>query len=67
MAILVLLFLFGIPAFLAYLIALFTYKRLVKAGNDKARRNRIIIFVVSFILLSVGAIAIMLSNVSYDR
>ncbi len=67
MAILVLLFLFGIPAFLAYLIALFTYKRLVKAGNDMARRNRIIIFVVSFILLSVGAIAIMLSNVSYDR
>ena len=67
MAILVLLFLFGIPAFLAYLIALFTYKRLVKAGNDKAHRNRIIIFVISFILLSVSAIVMMLSDVSYDR
>ncbi len=67
MAILALILTFGVPALLAYLVALFIYIRLLKSGNNHARRNRIIIFVVIFILLSIGSISVLLDGLSFDR
>lgn len=65
--IIALLIMVGVPAFLAYLIGLFAYKRMVKAGNDKARRNRIVIFAVSLALLLACVVLLMLYSPGFER
>ena len=62
-----LLFIFGIPALVAYVIALFAYKRLVKKGNTHPRRARIIIFSASYMLLFVAEVVLLLNTISFER
>ena len=57
----------AIPGFLAYLIGLFANKKMVTAGNLKARRNRRIIFWVSWIVLLAAEILILANTIEFGR
>ena len=64
---LVLLFILAIPALIAYIIALFGYKRLVKTANSNPRRARTIIFIVSYLLLLAAEVVVLLNSLSFER
>ncbi len=65
--IIALLLVIGIPALIAYVIALFSYKKLVKKGSSRPRRMRIIIFILSYLLLLAVEVVWFLSTVSFER
>ena len=64
---LALLVVLSIPAFLSYLIALFAHKKLVKAGNSRPRRMRIIVFILSYVVLLAAEWAWIVTSLSFDR
>ena len=66
-SIVALLFIVGIPGVISYLISLFTYKRLVKAGKSRPKRMRNIVFSVSYVLLLAAEVVLLLNSLTFDR
>jgi hypothetical protein len=66
--ILVVLFLLFVPLVIAFPIAFFTYKLLVKRGHGRPKRVRNIVFFISYSLLILGEAAVIYAALlSFER
>jgi len=61
------LFLFGVAAIPASLIAYFTHVQLVKSGNPKVKRIRNITFFATTLIIMIGIFALVLYSVTLER
>ena len=58
----------AVPAFIAYLIAWFTYRWLVKKGKPRPRRVRNIVFIVAYVVLLVAELCwLFIILMSFER